>query len=112
MIEKIETQSRMESFYYAENNFGGDYRCIDSNRPGFRRGLQSEMDRLFNEMSNTTLPGVHESQRRGVFTGGAIQLSHASMSRTLFPLLHHPGRRDVVGLICLAGRSHLLTLSS
>ncbi|EOX1588849.1 conjugal transfer protein TraH [Vibrio cholerae] len=33
-------------------------------------GLQSEMDRLFNEMSNTTLPGVHESQRRGVFTGG------------------------------------------
>lgn len=75
-------------------------------------GLQSEMDRLFNEMSNTTLPGVHESQRRGVFTGGAIPLSHASMSRTLFPLLHHPGRRDVVGLICLAGRSHLLTLSS
>lgn len=75
-------------------------------------GLQSEMDRLFNEMSNTTLPGVHESQRRGVFTGGAIQLSHASMSRTLFLLLHHPGRQDVVGLICLVGRSHLLTLSS
>lgn len=70
MIEKIETQIRMESFYYAENNFGGDYRCIDSNRRFPPGGLQSEMDRLFNEMSNTTLPGVHESQRRGVFTGG------------------------------------------
>ncbi|NOI23859.1 conjugal transfer protein TraH [Vibrio mediterranei] len=33
-------------------------------------GLQSEMDRLFNEMSNATSPGIHESQRRGVFTGG------------------------------------------
>lgn len=33
-------------------------------------GLQSEMDKLFNEMSNTTPPGVYESQRRGVLAGG------------------------------------------
>ncbi|EGJ5555270.1 hypothetical protein IM997_004768 [Salmonella enterica] len=33
-------------------------------------GLQSQMDKLFNEMSNTTPPGVYESQRRGVLAGG------------------------------------------
>lgn len=33
-------------------------------------GLQSEMDNLFNEMSNYTPPGVYESQRRGVIAGG------------------------------------------
>ncbi|AIJ10625.1 conjugal transfer protein TraH [Escherichia coli] len=33
-------------------------------------GLQSEMDKLFNEMSNATPPGVYESQRRGVIAGG------------------------------------------
>lgn len=33
-------------------------------------GLQDEMDRLFNEMSNTTNPGVYATQRRGVIAGG------------------------------------------
>ncbi|GIB38970.1 conjugal transfer protein TraH [Vibrio cholerae] len=35
-------------------------------------GLQSEMDRLFNEMSNTTRPGIHQTQRRGVIAGGRV----------------------------------------
>src|SRR6266542_6854937 len=33
-------------------------------------GLQAEMNRLFDEMSNATPPGVYESQRRGVMAGG------------------------------------------
>ncbi|MEK9497171.1 conjugal transfer protein TraH [Photorhabdus sp. P32] len=33
-------------------------------------GLQSEMDKLFNEMSNITPAGVYETQRRGVLAGG------------------------------------------
>ena len=35
-------------------------------------GLQSEMDNLFQGMSNATLPGVYESQRRGVIAGGRV----------------------------------------
>jgi len=33
-------------------------------------GLQAQMDKLFNEMSSSTAPGVYESQRRGVLAGG------------------------------------------
>lgn len=33
-------------------------------------GLQAQMDKLFNEMSNTTDPGIYESQRRGALAGG------------------------------------------
>jgi len=33
-------------------------------------GLQSEMDKLFNDMSNTTSPGIYETQRRGVISSG------------------------------------------
>ncbi|WP_445013844.1 conjugal transfer protein TraH [Vibrio cholerae] len=35
-------------------------------------GLQAQMDKLFNEMSNTTPPGVYETQRRGVISGGRL----------------------------------------
>lgn len=44
--------------------------AVSTVTPAVAGGLQAEMDRLFNEMSNVTNPGVHESQRRGVFTGG------------------------------------------
>jgi conjugative transfer pilus assembly protein TraH len=33
-------------------------------------GLNSDMDALFNEMSNVTQPGIFETQRRGVLAGG------------------------------------------
>lgn len=33
--------------------------------------LQNQMDQIFNSMVNTTSPGVYESQRRGVLTGGS-----------------------------------------
>lgn len=35
-------------------------------------GLQSEMDKLFNGMSNYTPAGVYETQRRGVLSGGRV----------------------------------------
>lgn len=33
-------------------------------------GIQDELDSFFGEMSNATSPGVFETQRRGVFSGG------------------------------------------
>lgn len=35
-------------------------------------GLQSQMDKLFGDMSNVTAPGAYMTQRRGVLTGGRI----------------------------------------
>ena len=34
--------------------------------------LQSQMDQIFNSMTNITAPGVYETQRRGVLTGGSV----------------------------------------
>jgi hypothetical protein len=36
--------------------------------------LQQEMNQLFGSMTNTTAPGVFESQRRGVISGGSVML--------------------------------------
>lgn len=35
-------------------------------------GLQSQMDKMFGDMSNVTSPGAYKTQRRGVLTGGRI----------------------------------------
>lgn len=35
-------------------------------------GLQSQMDKLFGDMSNVTAPGAYKTQRRGVLTAGRI----------------------------------------
>ncbi len=37
-------------------------------------GMQGQMDRVFGEMVNVTPPGVHETQRRGVLSGGRITM--------------------------------------
>ena len=34
--------------------------------------LQSQMDQIFNSMTNITAPGVYETQRRGVLTAGSV----------------------------------------
>jgi conjugative transfer pilus assembly protein TraH len=49
-------------------------------------GLQAEMDRLFNEMSNTTPPGIYESQRRGAFAGGRFTAKARIMNENLVAL--------------------------
>lgn len=46
-------------------------------------GLQSEMDKLFTEMSHTTAPGVFETQRRGVIAGGRFTLKTRIMDENL-----------------------------
>lgn len=35
-------------------------------------GIQSQMDKLFGDMSNVTAPGAYKTQRRGVLTAGRI----------------------------------------
>lgn len=46
-------------------------------------GLQSQMDSLFGSMSNTTAPGVWETQRRGVFAGGQFTAKNRIMNENL-----------------------------
>lgn len=46
-------------------------------------GLQSQMDSLFGAMSNTTAPGVWETQRRGVFAGGQFTAKNRIMNENL-----------------------------
>ena len=38
----------------------------------YASGMQSQMDRLFGDMSNVTAPGAYKTQRRGVITAGRI----------------------------------------
>jgi conjugative transfer pilus assembly protein TraH len=44
------------------------------------------MDQLFNEMSNTTPPGIYESQRRGAFAGGGFTAKTRIMDENLVSL--------------------------
>lgn len=45
-------------------------------------GLKSEMDALFNEMSNVTQPGVFETQRRGFWLVVDTPRKHAYLMKT------------------------------
>ena len=46
-------------------------------------GLQSEMDSLFGSMSNVTSPGIWDTQRRGVFTGGQYSSKNKIVSENI-----------------------------
>lgn len=46
-------------------------------------GLQTQLDRLYDGMVNVTPPGVWESQRRGVLTGGRITAKAPIMNEQL-----------------------------
>lgn len=48
--------------------------------------LQSKMDAAFGDMSNITNPGVFETQRRGVISGGSIYVRSPSMTTSLVNL--------------------------
>jgi conjugative transfer pilus assembly protein TraH len=45
--------------------------------------LDGEMGRIFGSMSNTTDPGIHMGQRRGVITGGALHQRNRVMTPNL-----------------------------
>lgn len=46
-------------------------------------GLQTQMDRIFMGMTHSTPPGVWESQRRGVISGGRITSKNPIMTESL-----------------------------
>lgn len=45
--------------------------------------LNSQLDSMFNNMSNTTAPGAYETARRGVLTGGAFTTRNKIMTTSL-----------------------------
>tara|TARA_R110002051_G_scaffold309855_1_gene382711 strand:- start:3955 stop:5391 length:1437 start_codon:yes stop_codon:yes gene_type:complete len=46
-------------------------------------GLQTQMDRIFMGMTHTTPPGVWESQRRGVISGGRVTTKNPIMTESI-----------------------------
>lgn len=56
---------------------------IGGTLPASASGLQNQLDRVFDGMSNVTPPGVWESQRRGVITGGRITTKVPIMTESL-----------------------------
>lgn len=46
-------------------------------------GLQTQMDRIFMGMTNATPPGVWESQRRGVISGGRVTTKNPIMTESI-----------------------------
>lgn len=49
-------------------------------------GLQNKMDAVFNDMSNVSRPGVFETQRRGVLSGGSAYVRSPIMNTELVNL--------------------------
>lgn len=47
-------------------------------------GLQQQMNRLFDSMTNTTQPGVYETQRRGVIAGGRFTMKNKVYRESIF----------------------------
>jgi len=45
--------------------------------------LRSEMDDMFNSMSNVTAPGAYETSRRGVITGGSVMIRNRVMNTSI-----------------------------
>lgn len=49
-------------------------------------GIQAKMDAIFNDMTNVTNPGVYNSQRRGIISGGSIVNRSRIVNEQLFNL--------------------------
>ena len=49
-------------------------------------GLQAKMDSVFGEMSNVSRPGVFESQRRGILSGGSMYVRNPIVNTELVNL--------------------------
>lgn len=52
--------------------------------PSSANGMQAEMNRLFGSMTNTTSPGVYETQRRGVLSGGRFTMKNRIYNESIF----------------------------
>lgn len=52
--------------------------------PSSANGMQNEMNRLFGSMTNSTSPGVYETQRRGVLSGGRFTMKNRIYNESIF----------------------------
>lgn len=67
-------------------------------------GLQDQMDNLFNQMTNTTDPGVFETQTRGALAGGRY-IAKSPIMNTNFANLQIPSWKAGCGGVDLFGGS-------
>lgn len=70
--------------------------------------LQQEMNQLFGSMTNSTAPGVFESQRRGVISGGSVVVRNRIMNENLVSMVPPSFQPVVAALICSLEVCHLL----
>ncbi len=65
--------------------------------------LQLEMNQLFGSMTNTTAPGVFESQRRGVISGGSVVVRNRIMIENLVSMVPPSFQAGCGGIDMFAG---------
>ncbi len=65
--------------------------------------LQQEMNQLFGSMTNTTAPGVFESQRRGVISGGSVVVRNRIMNENLVSMVPPSFQAGCGGIDMFAG---------
>lgn len=65
--------------------------------------LQSEMNQMFGSMTNTTAPGVYESQRRGVIAGGSVVVRNRIMNENLVSMVPPSFQAGCGGIDMFAG---------
>ncbi len=65
--------------------------------------LQQEMDQLFGSMTNSTAPGVFESQRRGVLSGGSVLTRNKIMNENLVSMVPPSFQAGCGGIDLFAG---------
>ncbi|HHC7361108.1 MULTISPECIES: conjugal transfer protein TraH [Vibrio] len=65
--------------------------------------LQQEMNQLFGSMTNTTAPGVFESQRRGVIAGGSVVVRNRIMNENLVSMVPPSFQAGCGGIDMFAG---------
>lgn len=66
-------------------------------------GIQSEMNKTFNSMSNYTPPGVHETQRRGVLSGGSLYVRNPVVNTSIVSFLPPSISADCGGMDFFGG---------
>lgn len=65
--------------------------------------IESQMEEVFGAMSNITQPGAYQTQRRGVLSGGSVQVRNRVMSTNLVSLQLPSFRAGCGGIDLFAG---------
>ncbi|WP_425441780.1 conjugal transfer protein TraH [Thorsellia anophelis] len=65
--------------------------------------VEHQMERLFGTMTNITAPGVFETQRRGVITGGSVVSRHKLMDTNLVSFVPPSAQAGCGGIDMFAG---------